>query len=283
MRVIVETQSRMRTRLRTRMRRALVRAVRSLAGMPAAPVDSGITVRRVSRVGAVVRSVVPHPLVENEQARAMATGLVLGIFHVAFAVANVIVALLARSVWALSVGVVIAVLNVGKSYLASGALMSVAIDSSYETADSLVRCRRAGVALVVIILAMSSTVARLVLQGFGGSYPSAVIYVYAAYAFIQIMVALVNLVRARREETLAVKGVRAFNLASALISVFALQTVLLSRIDWDLLPDAVSRSVVEGGLGGFVCLCMVVMGLWLAISATARLSERRSGDVRYRR
>ena len=138
-------------------------------------------------------------------------------------------------------------------------------------------------ALVVIILAMSSTVARLVLQGFGGSYPGAVIYVYAAYAFIQIMVALVNLVRARREETLAVKGVRAFNLASALISVFALQTVLLSRIDWDLLPDAVSRSVVEGGLGGFVCLCMVVMGLWLAISATARLSERRSGDVRYRR
>lgn len=281
MRVIVETQGRARARLRTRVRRLLVRAFRSLAGLPAPAAEGGITVRRVSRVGAVVRSVVPHPLVDNAQARAMATGLVVGAVHVVFAVANVVLALLARSVWALSVGIVIAALNVGKSYLASGALMSVALDSSFETEESLLRCRRVGVALVLVVLAMSGTVARLVLQGFGGEYPGLLIYVYAAYALIQIVVALVNLVRSRRSETLAVRGVRAFNLASALISVFALQTVLLSRVDWGLLPDAVSRSVVEGGLGGLVCLCMVIMGLRLALMANARLNRRR--DVRFRR
>lgn len=283
MRVIVETQSRARARLRTRVRRSLVRAFRRLAGVPTRAADNDITVRQVSRVSSVVRSVVPHPLVENAQVRAMATGLIIGSIHVVFAVVNVVLALLARSVWALSVGVVIAALNVGKSYLASGALMSVAIDSSYETEESLLRCRRVGVALVLVVLVMSGTVARLVLQGFGGEYPGVLIYVYAAYALIQILIALVNLVRARREETLAVRGVRAFNLASALISVFALQTVLLSRVDWELLPDTVSRSVVEGGLGGFVCLCMVIMGLRLALTANARLVERRRGDIHYRR
>ena len=282
MRVIVETQSRARARFRTRIRRLLARAFRSLAGLPAPAAEGGITVRRVSRVGAVVRSVVPRPLVDNAQARAMATGLVVGTIHVVFAVANVILALLARSVWALSVGVVIAALNVGKSYLASGALMSVALDSSFETEESLLRCRRVGVALVLVVLAMSGTVARLVLEGFGGEYPGLLIYVYAAYALIQIVIAIVNLVRSRRSGTLAVRGVRAFNLASALISVFALQTVLLSRVDWGLLPNAVSRSVVEGGLGGLVCLCMVVMGLRLALTANARLFERRDVKMRQR-
>ena len=152
MRVIVETQSRARARLRTRVRSSLVRAFRRLAGVPTRAADNDITVRQVSRVSSVVRSVVPHPLVENAQVRAMATGLIIGSIHVVFAVVNVVLALLARSVWALSVGVVIAALNVGKSYLASGALMSVAIDSSYETEESLLRCRRVGVALVLVVL-----------------------------------------------------------------------------------------------------------------------------------
>ena len=178
--------------------------------------------------------------------------------------------------------VVIAVLNMCKSYLASGALMSIAVEDRPETIDSLRRCRRVGVALVLAVMAMSSTVARLVLQGSGAVYPGALIYGYAGYAFIMIVLAIVNLARARRLETLAVKGVRALNLAGALTSIFALQTVLLSRVTWELLPDGVSRDVVEGSLGGLVCLCLLIMGLWLALAATGRLVERRGDELRFR-
>lgn len=282
MRVIVETNSRVRVRTRTRVKRAVVRLLRFLAGAPDTTPGEAIVVRRVSRVGTVVRAVVPDPLIENRQARAMATGLVVGIVHVAFALVNVVMGLLAQSVWILSVGIVIAGLNAGKSYLASGALMSVTLDRRVESDDSLRRCRRAGTALALAVLVMSGTVARIVLQGFGGTYPGALMYIYAAYAFVLVTVALVNLVRARREETLSVKGVRVFNLASAIISIFALQTVVLSRVDWEGLPVRVSRNLVEGTVGGLVCLVMVVMGLWLALTATARLAERGRSEVRYR-
>lgn len=50
MRTIIETQGRVRARSRARARAALARALRSLAGMPAEPVDDAITFKHTSRV-----------------------------------------------------------------------------------------------------------------------------------------------------------------------------------------------------------------------------------------
>lgn len=284
MRTIIETQGRVRARSRARARATLARALRSLAGMPAEPADDAITFKHTSRVRQMVRRVVPDPLIENRQVRSMTIGLFAGVVHVAFAIASIVMALLARSLWALSVGIVIAALNVGKSYLASGALMGGALGGRPEALESLRRARTAGVALALLVVLMSSTVARLVVAGYGRSYPGAFVYIYAGYALIQILLSIVNLVKARREELVAVKGVRAFNLASALISIFALQTVLLSRIAWDRLPIMLPRETVEGAVGGIVCVSMMALGVWLASTASMRLADRRgSGAVRYRR
>lgn len=282
MRVVVETQSRVRARRRTRAKQALLRALRSLAGMPAAPTRHTVTFRRVSRLRTTMQQMVPGPLIEDRQVRAMALGLVLGVAHVAFALVNIVFGLLSRSVWTLSVGAMVAGLNIGKSYLASGALTGGALGNGPETTASLRRCRAAGIALALMVPVMSGTIVRLVVRGYGGASSGTLLYGYALYAFIQVTVALINLFRARRAELLAIKGVRAFNLAVALISIFALQTVVLARIRWEQVPFSPSRAVVEGVVGGLVCLSMLMLGLWLASTAARRLADR-NGRVRYRR
>ncbi len=280
MRIIVETQSRMRARLRTRMRIAVVRAFRTLAGVPVDR-EGAVTIRRISRLRKAVRSVVSDPLVRNRHARIMLLGLLAGSAHVIFALLNIFVGVFTRSLWTLSVGVVIAALNVGKSYVASGAFTNGDIDEGAESIESLKRCRNAGIALALLVVAMSGTVMRLVVHGFGGSYSGALIYAYALYALLQIVISLVNLVRARKEELVQVKGVRAFSLASALISIFALQTVLLSRVGWESLPVKMTRRIAEGAVGSGVCAGMIALGVWLARSAGIRLAERRA-DPRMR-
>lgn len=281
MRIIVETQSRLRTRKLRRLRRAARRFVRRLAGVPIEPEARPVTFRRVSRMRSVVADVVPDPLLQSRQARSMAIGFLLGSIHVVFAFLSVVVGLLTRSVWTISVGLLIAALNAGKSYLASGALMGGALEGRAESIESLRRCRRAGIALMLVVVAMSGTVARLVVAGYGHPYPGLLIYLYAGYALVQIVVACVNLARARRETYLALRGVRAFNLACALISVFALQTVLLSRVAWRELPIRVSRGLVEGVVGGTVCLLIVCLGFWLTVTAGSKLDER-LGKIRRR-
>ena len=160
--------------------------------------------------------------------------------------------------------------------------MSVAADGRTESRTSLTRCGRAGVALVVITLAFSGTIANLVLQGFGRTYPGLLIYAYAAYALVSIVLAVVNLIRSRRLNVLAITGVRLFNLASALVSIFALQTVIISHIVWDDLPAIFTRNLAEGATGGIVCLYMVATGLWLALTAYTRLANRQDYELRLR-
>ncbi|MCI7730207.1 hypothetical protein [Enorma burkinafasonensis] len=277
MRVIIETQGRVRARNRLRIRRLARRAFCLLAGVPLeAPRDS-VTFRHTSRLRERVRSLVHDPFVANRRARAMVLGLVFGTFHVVFALANVALGLIVRSLWTISVGVLVAVLNAGKSYLASGALMGGALGSGPESTESLRRCRNAGWGLALGVIALSGTVARLVVEGTGRPYPGALVYGYAVYALMQVLLAAVNLVRARREELIAIKGVRAFNLACALVSIFALQAVLLSHVAWGSLPAAVSRGLVETALGGIVCLCIMGLGFWLVRAAGTRLARRRGG------
>ncbi|WP_297036983.1 hypothetical protein [uncultured Enorma sp.] len=198
MRVIVETQSRARARVRVQTRRVLIRFFEALAGVPLAPRENGVTFRHISPVRQAMRSVVSVQLRGNRQALAMTMGLLFGSIHALFALLNIVAGLLTRSWWIFSVGVVVAALNAGKSYLASGALMSVVAERAGEEADSLRRCRRAGFTLVALVLGMSKTLERIVLQGFGDGYPGALLYVYAAYALVLIATALVNLVRAAR-------------------------------------------------------------------------------------
>lgn len=173
MRVIVETQSRARARVRVQTWRVLIRFFEALAGVPLAPRENGVTFRHISPVRQAMRSMVPVQLRGNRQALAMTMGLLFGSIHALFALLNIVAGLLTRSWWIFSVGVVVAALNAGKSYLASGALMSVVAERAGEEADSLRRCRRAGFALVALVLGMSKTLERIVLQGFGDGYPGA--------------------------------------------------------------------------------------------------------------
>lgn len=279
MRVHIASHREERVRSKRPARRRLGVVLRVLGG---APVAFG---RRVAstRVGRSARDavdrVVPSALIRDRQMRAAAIGMVAGLLHVAYALLNMVMGVVTRSSWTFSVGVFFAVLNIGKSYIASGVMAGGALKGTVrETALSLKRCRNAGIGLVLLNLGMSSTVIRLVVEGPGYSRPGALIYIYAAYALVQIAMAVVNQVRARHDDRLAVRGVRAFNLAGALVSLFALQAAVLSRISWDNLPAMISRKAAELAVGSFVCLIMISMGVLLARSAVARLSKRR--DIR---
>lgn len=282
MRVHIASRRDERARKSRRLRRRLGRLVRVLGDVPVAIGRRAASTRAGASAKNVAERVVPSAVIHDRQMRAAAIGMVVGLVHVAYALINIVAGLIARSTWTLSVGFFFAALNVGKSYVASAAMTGDALKGGEgETALSLKRCRNVGIGLVLLNLAMSSTVVQLVVHGPGYTYPGALIYIYAAYALIQIIVAIVNQIRARRDARLAVKGVRMFNLSGALVSFFALQAAVLSHISWDNLPAMISRKAAEIAVGALVCFAMIAIGTLLARSAVARLAGRR--DIRAHR
>lgn len=278
MRVHISSRREERARRVGRVRGLLLRILYVLGGIPLNLRQRAVKTRPAKAARSAVARMVPSVLIHDKQMRAAAISMVVGIVHVAYAGVNVVIGLITRSMWTFSVGAFMALLNAGKSYVASGAITGGALKGEKgESTLSLKRCRNAGIGLTLLNLAMSGTVIQLVIHGPGYATPGALVYAYAAYALVQITVAIVNQVRVRHDERLVMTGVRMFNLAGALMSLFALLAAVLSRISWDSLPAQVTRKAVETLAGSLVCLIMVAMGILLARAAVARLRKRQAG------
>lgn len=100
-------------------------------------------------------------------------------------------------------------------------------------------------------------------------FVSGIIYVsaIAAYTFTKLGIALHNLKKVRKSDNLSLKAIKNVSFADALISIFALQAMMLK-----VLPsDGGNMSIMNPVLGGFVALGIFAMGLYMLVSGRKRL------------
>lgn len=90
--------------------------------------------------------------------------------------------------------------------------------------------RTGGILLIVLTLALSAAVVQMVYANRAFEYAGLMIYASAAYAFYKIIMALYNLVKARKQSDFKIRAVRNINFADAAVSVLALQTAMVSGV-----------------------------------------------------
>ncbi|MDE5562414.1 MAG: hypothetical protein K2J01_02570 [Clostridiales bacterium] len=107
-------------------------------------------------------------------------------------------------------------------------------------------------------------------------FVSGIIYVTAisAYTFAKLGLALYNLRKVRRSDNLSLKAIKNVSFADALISIFALQAMMLK-----VLPsDGHNISIMNPVLGGFVSLGIFALGLYMLISGRKQLKALPTDD-----
>ena len=100
-------------------------------------------------------------------------------------------------------------------------------------------------------------------------YAGLMIYASAAYAFYKIIMALYNLVKARKQSDFKIRAVRNINFAYAAVSVLALQTAMFQAFS----PEA-DVSLYNAVTGGAVCLLIVALGAFMFVQATIALKNQ---------
>lgn len=135
--------------------------------------------------------------------------------------------------------------------------------------------RNCGILIIILNLALSAAVVQMVLSEKSFSYAGLMIYATAAYAFFKITVAIINQVRARKEEDLTLQAVQNVNLADAMVSILALQTALLHAYSGE---DSAFIPYANAATGGVVCLLTLAMGIFMIIRAGKRLKEIKRGE-----
>ena len=105
----------------------------------------------------------------------------------------------------------------------------------------------------------------------GFEYQGMLIYVMAAYTFYITTVAIVNIVKYRKYNSPILSMTKVISLASALISMLALETAMLSQFGGDTTPEFRRMMIIATGAG--ISATIVLMSGYVIVRNTLEIRK----------
>lgn len=185
--------------------------------------------------------------------------------NAAYAIYRVASAVAYSSFWHGALGCYYLLLCGGRLYLARR--MSPALP--HTPAAELKVLRATGVYLLVLNLSLAAIAWQIVEEGHTYEYPGHLIYAAAAFCFYSLTMAVVNTVRFRRFDSPLLAAAQSIATATALVSLFSLETAMMSRFGTD--PQFDHEMTFLTGLA--VCLLAVVQSVFVFVRAWVKLAR----------
>ena len=189
-----------------------------------------------------------------------------------YAVMKLLMGVYFRSVWFVTLGVYYALLTALRFMLLGHVRRNV---PGRAMASELKHFRLCGAVLIPMTIALTGVVILVIDRNEGFQYAGYLIYVAAMYAFYKVISAAVNLVKYRRYQSPVMSAAKAVSLASALVSVFALETAMLSQFGQE--RDPLFRRIMTSATGAGVCAFILGMAAVMIIHAIRRLKTLQAG------
>lgn len=129
-----------------------------------------------------------------------------------------------------------------------------------ETRRDLKRYRFCGISLMITIITLSAAIVQMVVDGTGFVKPGIMIYVFAAYTFTKLAMAVHNFIKAKKQRDFTVDALRNINVADAFVSILALQTAMFHEFG-----TGAYEGIANALTGAGVCLVVFSIGLYMVI------------------
>ncbi|MBQ8876340.1 MAG: hypothetical protein IJY63_02200 [Clostridia bacterium] len=209
-------------------------------------------------------------LMQNYGLRTVIFATVSVAVTLAFATYHAVIAYLYHSVWfgALATYYIILLIIRGGIVLYHGKRRGKERKKEIE----IRKYRSCGIGLMITISALSATIFEMVQNSAATKRAGLMIYVVATYTFYKITMAIINFVRAKKQDDHTVDALRNINVADAAVSLLALQASMIQEFSETGFPLANALT------GAGVCLFVFGLGLYMAIRA-AHFKKRLQNEV----
>ena len=167
-------------------------------------------------------------------------------FNIAFAIYHLVLGLITRSWWLLTLGSYYLVLSIVRF-----AVLHFKSNESFIT-------KLTGWMLIILSITLVGTVILSVVQDRGHELHMIVMIAMAAYAFTKITLAIIKFIQARHSTSAILITLRNISLAHALVSIFSLQRSML--VSFEGMTDG-EIVIMNAALGSFVCVIVFLLGL----------------------
>lgn len=201
------------------------------------------------------------------------TGLVINLIYALFKLST---GILYQSFWLGAVAVYYMILFLIRFILLRNNRISEKRDSPVSRRlHQLKSYRICGGLLFVLNIAMSGMIFQMIWQNKNYSYPGLIIYASAAYTFYRLTLAVINVFKFRKIDNPIFSAAKALDLAVAFMSLFALQTAMLTEFGG---TDEFKR-IMNAATGGAVSAFVFGMAVFMMIRSTRQLKEIKNISV----
>ena len=230
-------------------------------------------------IGDIRKFISDHPLMKKFRSTAVGekymsdvrfragVSLYQGFFiNLMYIVMKLVSGIVYRSAWFLALAV----------YYILLAVMRLLLARRLNARDEYLEWRRyrfCGIMLLFMNQALAGIVIFMVHQNQGFDYPGLLIYAMAAYSFYAVTIAIVNLVKTRRQKSPILSAAKAVNLVAATVSILSLTTAMLLQFGSGDEKDMVFRKVMTGAVGGGVCTIVIGMAIYMIWRANINLKK----------
>lgn len=145
----------------------------------------------------------------------------------------------------------------------------IAVENEYV--KQVKRYRNCGVMLILMTFALSIAVLQMVLINRSFTHSGLMIYVSATYTVYKVTMAIINIVKAKKQSDMTVQALRNINMADAFVSILTLQTSMLVAFNQD--GGGLSPSAFNGATGAVVCAAIFALGIFMIVKANKKLKD----------
>lgn len=186
------------------------------------------------------------------------------VINVVYAVFKLVTGIVFRSVWFGAVAVYYMVMGLIRFLLVKGdRKIGRLVSEENRILTEWTSYHICGWLLLALNATMTGMVFQMVWQNKSYSYPGFIIYASAAYTFYRLTMAIIQMVKIRKDNNPLFSAAKALDLSVALMAIFALQTAMFTSFGAE--TSETLRQTMNAATGGTVCLAVVCIAVYMIV------------------
>ena len=191
--------------------------------------------------------------------------------NLAYAVYNAAIGFYTHSWWFVTLCLYFTVLSITRF-----SLLRIKSKSSGDLSLEIFAEKFTGVMFIMLSVSLIGTVVLSVIDNHGTEYHEIVMITIALYVFVKMTLAVINVIKARKNDSPVIKALRGISFADAFVSVFSLQRSMLVSFG-EMAENDIKLFNVLTGSG--VCIIIFLLGLSLIEGEKFRMAKSKIVEI----
>ncbi len=191
--------------------------------------------------------------------------------NLAYAVYNAAIGFYTHSWWFVTLFLYFSILSVTRF-----SLLRIKYKSSGNFSLEIFAEKFTGIMFIIISVSLIGTVILSVIDNHGTKYHEIVMITIALYVFIKMTLAVINVIKARKNDSPVIKALRGISFVDAFVSIFSLQRSMLVSFGEMAEKDIKLFNVLTGS---GVCIIVFLLGLNLIEGEKFKMTKSKIVEI----